>query len=259
MRSIWTGSITFGLVNIPVKLFSAVEERALNFDMLDKKDLANIHFKRVNGKTGKEVAWTNIVKGYKIKDKYVIITDKDFESASPEKTKTINMQLFVPVSEVDVILFDRAYYLSPAKGGERAFGLLEEALNKAGMAGVGTFVLRNKERPVLIRSAKNLMILHTLHFLNEIRDPTSFTVKTPRPQAKELTMARNLIKSLQGKFNIANFKDSYTAKLMKLIKNKASGKKIAVSSKTLPEPTTDLIKQLQDSLKTSPKKRVKNK
>ncbi len=248
MRSIWTGSVAFGLVNIPIKLYAAVQDRALDFDMLDKKDLARIHFKRVNADTGKEVAWGNIVKGYNLNGKYVVLTDKDFESASPEKTKTIDLSLFVDIKEVDVILYDNAYYLAPAKGGERAFALLEEALNKAGMAGVGTFVLRNKEKPVLVRSAHGLLILHTLRFLNEIRDPSDFTVKTPAPKKNELTMARSLIQSMQSGFNIADFKDGYTAKLMKLIRAKATGKKLPAPKVSVPQYADDLIAQLQQSL-----------
>lgn len=248
MRSIWTGSVAFGLVNIPVKLYSAVQERALNFDMLDKKDLAHIHFKRINENTGKEVAWGNIVKGYNLNGKYVVLTDKDFESASPEKTKTIDLQLFVKTSQVDVILFDSAYYLMPAKGGERAFGLLEAALKKSGMAGVGTFVMRNKEKPVLLRSAEGVLILHTLRFLNEIRNPSEFAVKAQEPKKNELSIASSLIKNMQGDFNIADFKDTYTTRLIKLIKAKAAGKKLPVTKAVNNKPTDDLIAQLQQSL-----------
>ena len=248
MRSIWTGSIAFGLVNIPVKLFSAVNERALDFDMLDKKDHSPIKFKRVSEKTGKEVLWENIVKGYDLDGKYVILTDEDFDAASPEKTKTINMEAFVNPAEVDMILFDNAYYLAPAKGGERAFSLLETALQKAGKAGVGSFVLRNKEKPVLLRSAKGLLILHTLRFLNEIRDPSDFVVKKVTPKRNELTMAGSLIKSMSGKFNIADFKDSYTTKLKKLIRTKATGKKLPAPKARVEKPASDLIEQLQQSL-----------
>lgn len=254
MRSIWTGSVAFGLVNIPVKLYSAVQERALDFDMLDKKDLTHIHFKRINENTGKEVAWGNIVKGYNLNGKYIVLTDKDFEAASPEKTKTIDLQLFVRTSQVDVILFDGAYYLMPAKGGERAFGLLEEALNKSGMAGVGSFVMRNKEKPVLLRSAQGVLILHTLRFLNEIRDPSQFMIDTPEPKKNELTMASSLIKNMQGDFNIADFKDTYTTKLMKMIKAKATGKKIPAAKTVNNKPTDDLIAQLQQSLARPRKK-----
>ena len=206
MRSIWTGSIAFGLVNIPVKLYTAINDRALDFDMLDKKNLAPIRFRRINENTGKEVVWENIVKGYKLNGKYVVLTDEDFESASPEKTKTIDLEEFVNTSEVDVILFDHAYYLTPAKGGERAFSLLEEALRKSKKSGVGSFVLRNREKPVLLRSAQGLLILHTLRFLNEIRDPSEFVVKKVAKK-NELTMAGNLI-SMTGSFKISDFKDT---------------------------------------------------
>lgn len=257
MRSIWTGSVAFGLVNIPVKLYSAIQERALNFDMLDKKDLANIHFKRVNENTGKEVSWGNIVKGYNLNGKYIVLTDQDFESASPEKTKTIGLQIFVKTSQVDVILFDSAYYLAPAKGGERAFALLEEAMNKSGTAGVGSFVLRNKEKPILLRSAQGILILHTLRFINEIRNPSEFIVETPSPKKGELEMANNLIKTMQGDFNIADFKDTYTAKLMKLIKTKAVGKKLPQPKTVIVKPADDLISQLQQSLAQPKSKALK--
>ncbi len=248
MRSIWTGSIAFGLVNIPVKLYSAINERALDFDMLDKKDHSPIKFKRVNEKTGKEVVWQNIVKGYDLDGKYVVLTDEDFKAASPEKTKTINMEAFVNTAEVDVILFDHAYYLSPGKGGERAFSLLEAALRKANKAGVGTFVLRNKEKPVLLRSAEGLLILHTLRFINEIRDPSDYVIKKVAPKQNELTMAGNLIKGMSGSFNIGDYKDEYTSRLKKLIRTKASGKKLPVAKVQEREPSTDLIEQLQQSL-----------
>jgi len=248
MRSIWTGSVAFGLVNIPVKLFSAIDEKGLDLDMLDKKDLGHIRFKRVNENTGKEVLWENIVKGFEIEGKYVVLTDQDFEKASPEKTKLIQLELFTPTEQIDVILFDRAYYIAPAKGGERAFELLEEALKKTGMAGVGSFVLRNKERPVVLRSAHNVLILHTLRFIHEIRDPSEFVTKKTTTNKKELDMATGLVKTLQGDFNINQFKDTYTEQLLKLIKAKATGKKLPAAPKVLEKPSNDLVAQLQQSL-----------
>lgn len=248
MRSIWTGSIAFGLVNIPVKLFSAIDEKGLDLDMLDKKDLGHIKYKRVNENTGKEVLWENIVKGFEVEGKYVVLTDQDFEKASPEKTKLINLELFTKAEQIDVILFDRAYYIAPAKGGERAFELLEEALKKTAMAGVGSFVLRNKERPVILRSAHNVLLLHTLRFIHEIRDPSAFITKKTTTNKKELEMATGLIKTLEGDFNINQFKDTYTEQLLKLIKAKASGKKLPAAPKVLEKPSTDLVAQLQQSL-----------
>lgn len=248
MRSIWTGSIVFGLVNIPVKLFPAIEEKGLDLDMLDKKDLGHIKFRRVNENTGKEVPWEHIVKGYEIKGKYIVITDEDFEKASPKKTKEINLQSFTQTDQIDVILFDRAYYVAPAKGGERAFELLAEALHKTGMAGIGSFVLRNKERPVVLRTAHNVLILHTLRFLHEIRDPSEFISPPKTSNKKELDMATGLIKTLESPFNINQFKDTYTEQLLRLVKAKASGKKLPAAPKTLEQPAQDLVAQLQKSL-----------
>src|ERR1044071_3355667 len=128
MKAIWTGSIGFGLVNIPIKLYSAVESSTLDLDMLDKKDHANIRFKRVNENTGKEVAWENIVKGYKLDDRYVVLTDEDFQKASPEKSKIIEIKEFVVETEIDGIYYETPYYLEPEKNGAKAYLLLRDAL-----------------------------------------------------------------------------------------------------------------------------------
>src|ERR1700744_5915928 len=159
MRSIWTGAIGFGLVNIPVKLFSATQGSELDLDMLDKKDQANIKFKRVNENTGKEVAWENIVKGYKLNDRYVILTDEDFEKASPEKSKIIEIAEFVDESEIDGIYYDSAYYLEPDKSGGKAYVLLRDALHKTGKVGFGSFVLRNKESLCRVKAMEDILVL----------------------------------------------------------------------------------------------------
>ena len=250
MRAIWTGTIAFGLVNIPVKLFSAISEKGLDLDMLDKKDLAHIQYKRVNSATGKEVPWKQIVKGFEIKGKYVVLTDEDFEKASPEKTKMIELELFTKTTDIDVILFDSAYYLMPTEAGRHAFSLLQEALAHSGMAAVGSFVLRNKQRPVVLRATGKLLILHTLRFIHEIKDPAPFTVQAKDASKKELAMASGLIKSLTSSFNIHEFKDTYTEKLLKLIKAKASGKKLPTAYPKVTETHSDnLLTQLAQSLK----------
>lgn len=256
MRAVWSGAIAFGLVNIPIKLYAAIGESRLDFDMLDKKDLAPIKYKRVNDHTGKEVPWSNIVKGYKIDDKYIVMEEADFENASPEKTKLIQMEAFVNPAEIDVILYDNAYYIGPTKGGERVFALFEEALNKSGKSGIGTFVLRNKERPVSIRSASGVMLLHTLRFFQEIRNPAEFEAKKGGGSVnkKEVGMAVDLIKQLGGKFDIKAYKDEYTLKLMKFIKAKASGKKLAPPKKEISSGQGDLLEQLQKSLASNVKK-----
>jgi len=252
-RAIWGGSITFGLVNIPIKLYSALDEKGLDLDMLDKKDYSHIKYQRVNEHTGKEVAWQNIVKGYKINGKYIVLTDEDFEKASPQKTKEINLELFTTTDQIDSILYDRAYYITPTKEGTKAFALLQSALIKTNMIGVGTFVLRNKEKPIIIRSTHNVLILHTLHFLHEIKSPTDYEIAKQTTNKKELDMAIGLIKTLKGDFNINQFKDTYTSQLLKLIKAKSSGKKLPVSAKTIKKPNMDLIAQLKQSLELNKK------
>ena len=159
MRSLWTGSITFGLMNIPVKLFSAVEESSLDLDMLDSKDHSNIKFKRVNESTGKEVAYENIVKGYKMDSGYVILEEEDFDAADAIKTKTIEVINFVEQSEIDSIYYEQPYYLEPDKSAMKAYALLRDAMETTGKVGVTTFVLRNKEGLAILKPYKNVIVL----------------------------------------------------------------------------------------------------
>jgi len=256
MRSIWTGAIGFGLVNIPIKLFTAVTESSLDLDMLDKKDHANIKFKRVNENTGKEVPWANIVKAYNLDGKYVILDETDFAEAMPEKTKNIGIDSFVDESEVDPILFETSYYMEPEKQGKRAYALLAEALAKSKKAGMGSFVLRNKEHPCLIVAAGHLLVLHRLRFEHEVRNHSELDIPSTAPKPGELKMAMTLINQLSAKFNIKDYKDTYTEKLMKLIKAKAGGKRATVHKmKVAPSKTTDLVQQLKASL-SGPKKKA---
>lgn len=257
MRPIWTGAIGFGLVNIPVKLFSATQESSLDLDMLDKKDHANIHFKRVNENTGKEVAWGNIVKGYKYHDKYVILDNDDFEKASAEKSKIIEINDFVNEDEIDGIYFEMPYFLVPDKSGERAYALLKEALLKTGKAGVASFVLRNKQSPAILRVYDNVILLHRLRFSEEVRSTKEFDLparNTIKPG--ELKMAITLINQLSDKFNISKYKDTYTEQLMKVIKLKAKGAKVAPAKhlKVVHSTARDLMSQLKESLGSKRKK-----
>ena len=257
MRPIWTGAIGFGLVNIPVKIYSAIESSTLDLDMLDKKDHANIHFKRVNANTGKEVAWENIVKGYKLpNDEYVVLTDKDFELASAKKTKTINITDFVNESEIESIYYETPYYLEPDKSGARAYALLKEALEKTKKVGVATFVLRSKETIAILKAGKKAIILNRIRFEQEIRDPSELDIpKKTEVKAGELKMAVSLIQQLSAKFDISKYKDEYSAELLKLIKAKAKGTKIKEPKlKVVHSKAKDLMDQLKESLKTKHKK-----
>ena len=196
MKAIWSGAIGFGLVNIPVKLFSAMRGSEPDFDMLDKKDHANIKYQRVNANTGKEVAWENIVKGYKVNDRYVVLTDEDFEKASPEKNKLITIEEFVDEKEIDSIYFETPYYLQPDKSGVKAYALLHDALEKTGKVGLGTFVLRNRESLVLIKPYKDILILNKIRFDQEIIDPDEIKVSHASNKLGEMKMAVQLIEQL---------------------------------------------------------------
>ena len=256
MRPLWTGAIGFGLVNIPVKLFSATQGSELDLDMLDKKDHANIKFMRVNEKSGKEVKWESIVKGYMLDNKYVILDDKDFEKAAAVKTKIIEISDFVQQAEIDSMYYETPYYLVPDKSGNRAYDLLKEALKKTGMAGIASFVMRNKEALAILRVSDDVIILNKIRFAEEIRStkelnlPAKSTIKPA-----ELKMAISLVNQLSGKFNISNYKDTYTASLLKLIKAKSKGGKVATPQlKVVHNKTKDLMEQLKASLGSKKKK-----
>jgi DNA end-binding protein Ku len=255
MRPLWTGAIGFGLVNIPVKLYSATQGSELDLDMLDKKDHSNIRFQRVNEKTGKEVKWESIVKGYMINNKYVVLDQKDFEKAAAAKTKTIEISDFVSQDEIDSVYYETPYYLVPDKSGARAYALLNEALRKTGKAGVSTFVMRNKEALAILRPSGHIIILNRIRFEEEIRDTKELNVPKASVKPGELKMAVTLIDQLSGKFNIKKYKDTYTAQLLKLIKAKSKGVKVSTPHmKVVHKNTKDLMSQLKASLGTKNRK-----
>lgn len=255
MRSLWTGAIGFGLVNIPVKLYSATQQSDLDLDMLDKKDHANIRFKRVNEKTGKEVPWANIVRGYNYDGNYVVLTDEDFQKASPEKTKMIEIAEFVEESEVDTMFYETPYYLEPQKAGEKAYVLLRDALKKSGKTGLSTFVLRTKESLGLIKPSGKVLILQKIRYEQEIRATDEIKIPDSTPKPAELKMALTLIDQLTGKFDISKYKDTYASELMKLIEAKAKGKKVQTPAmKVVHSTSKDLMEQLKASLETKRKK-----
>jgi DNA end-binding protein Ku len=250
IKSIWAGSITFGLINIPVKVFSAVQESNLEMNMLDKNDYSNIKFKRINESTGQEVTYGDIVKGYKLDDKYVVVDDSDFEAAEAEKTKTIEIMNFADEREIDTIFYEQPYYLEPDKGAMKAYALLRDALQTSGKVGVGTIVLRNKESLVILKSYKNVIVLNRIRFQEEIRNTTE--LKLPplsEMNTKEMDMAIKLVGQLTEKFDIAKYKDNYNAKLLEIIKDKAKGKKqVAPKLKVVHKQNEDLMAMLKASL-----------
>ncbi|EJL68101.1 non-homologous end joining protein Ku [Chryseobacterium populi] len=252
MKAIWNGAIGFGLVNIPVKIYSATETSKLDLDMLDKSDFSNIKFKRVNEKTGKEVKWENIVKAYLMNDKYIVLEDEDYEAASPEKTKILAIEHFVKEVEVDSVYFETPYFLESQKNGENAYRLLIKALQEIKMAGVGTFVLRESEAIGMIRPYNDeILILNRLRFDQEIRDYKDLKIPAKKaPKPAELKMAVSLIKQLSEDFDPTVYKDTYSESLMKIITQKAKGKNVKAKA-TAPVKegkVIDLMAQLKASL-----------
>lgn len=256
MRPVWTGSVGFGLVNIPVKLFSATESSSLDLDMLDKADHGKIRFKRVNENTGEEVPYENIVKGYNIDGDYVVLEDTDFERANAKKTKTIEINEFVNKEEIDSILYEAPYYVLPDKSGLRAYFLLKEALNNTGKAGVGSFVMRNKEGLAVLRATEKLIILHRIHFAEEIRKTEDLEIpEKTEIKEQELKIAITLIDQLTARFDISKYKDTYKEELLKIIKEKSQGiSKPPQQLKVVNKTTQNLMEQLKASLEIKHKK-----
>lgn len=250
MRSIWNGTITFGLVNIPIKLYSAIESSTLDLDMLDGRDHSNIKYLRINEKTRKEVPYEKIVKGYAINDKYIVLEDQDFEDASPEKSKTIAIENFVKVSDVNPMLFETSYYAEATKQGKKAYALLLKALEKTKLAGFGSFVLRQKEALCVIYPQNGVIVISRIRFAQEIRKTEEIDVpeKITIPK-KEMDVALALIKQYTSDFDIEKYKDTYTAELLKIIKAKAKGKRPTIKKlKPQKAKSDDLYEQLMESL-----------
>ena len=249
MRSIWNGSISFGLVSIPIKLYSGSEDRRIDLDMLDRRDNARIRYKRVNEDTGKEVEWKDIVKGYKKEDGYVVLEKEDFDQANMKKTKTIDIEEFINEDEVADVLFKKPYFLEPQKEGGKSYNLLLKALKKTGKLGVATFVMRQKENLALIGIYRDSLVLHVIRFEDEIRDPGELKLSKTKVKPKEVDMAVSLIEQYSSKFDFEKYKDIYNDQLMKIIDSKSTGKKAKVE-KYEAEPTKadDLMAKLKASL-----------
>lgn len=251
MRSIWSGAIGFGLVNIPIKIFSAIDNSSLDLDMLDKKDHSNIRFQRVNENTGKAVEWEDIVKGYKYEDDYVVLDEDDFEKASPEKTKLIEINEFIKEDAIDSIYYETVYYTEPSKGGERAYALLREALKESGKVALGTFVMRTKENFCMLKAEDDKIELFKLRFPEEIRSTEELNLpKKTQIKPAELKMALSLIAQLTPKrFDIKKYKDTYSESLMKIIEAKAKGKRVAKPRfKIIRNKNKDIMEQLKESI-----------
>ena len=225
-RGLWKGAISFGLVNVPVELFSAQKRSAeLDLTMLDKRDLAPVGYKRVNKSTGKEVPWEDVVKGYEYQDdKYVVLSEEDFRRANPEAAKTVEIVAFVDVDDIAPLYFDTPYYLSPGKRGEKAYALLRDAMAKAGKAGIATVVIRTKQYLAALVAQDDALVLNTLRYHKELKTAEDLEIpeklKDHKPSSKELDMALTLIDDMADQWKPASYHDTYHEDLLKRIEEK---------------------------------------
>src|SRR5215217_4703927 len=254
-RSIWSGAISFGLVNVPVKLFSAVSKKTVRFNQLNKDTGNRIQQKRVDPETGEEVSYEQIVKGYELtKDRYVVITPDELDALDPERTRTIDIEDFVDLDEIDPVYYDHPYYLVPDKGATKAYGLLLGAMKESGKVAIARVVLRSKEQLVAIRPAPgDVLMMETMLFHDEVV-PSHDLDELPdskelKASDRELKMAEQLIDSLSSEFDPSRYKDEYRDKVLELIERKAAGEEIAVQPEAEePARVPDLMAALEASL-----------
>lgn len=249
MRSIWKGSLGFGLVSIPVKLYSAVQTSSLDFDMLDSRDHSRIRYQRVNEHTHKEVPYDKIVKGYKLNDEYVIIDENDFADAAPEKSRIIEIESFVDIADVNPMYYETSYYAEPETKSNKAYALLIQALVKSKKAGLARFVLRSTESLCIVHPIEKVLVVTRIRFAQEIRSTEDLKVPNIEVSKKELDMGLALINQYAEHFDVSKFKDEYKDELLKIIQAKSKGKRATVK-KLKPQKSTsdDLYEQLMQSL-----------
>jgi DNA end-binding protein Ku len=254
-RAIWSGTISFGLLNVPVKLYSAVSRKTIRFNELREDDGARIRHKRVAESDGEEVPYEKIVKGYEVSpDRFVVLTRDELAELDPKKTRAIEIQEFVDLDQIDPIYFDQPYYLGPAEGAEKAYSLLVKAMSEEGKVAIGRFVLRNREHLAALRPMDGVLTMATMRFPDEVVSPEElddvFPEETPKVQKREVEMARQLIESLASDFDPKQYKDEYREELLSLIERKAEGKELVTHEGEEPEPTKapDLMAALEESL-----------
>ena len=253
-RSIWSGAISFGLVNVPVKLFSAVSRKTVRFNQLNQETGNRIQQKRVDPETGEEVGFDQIVKGFELtKDRYVVVTPDELDALDPERTRTIDIEDFVDLEDIDPIYYDHPYYLVPDKGAAKAYGLLLNAMEASGKVAIARVVIRSKEALVAIRPADDLLVMETMIFHDEVVPHDDLddlpAAKDLKASERELKMAQQLIDSLSSEFDPSKYRDEYRDKVLDLIERKASGEEIAVQPEApAPAKVPDLMAALEASL-----------
>jgi DNA end-binding protein Ku len=251
MKSLWKGSLTFGLVNIPVRLYSAVEEKSLRFHLLHDEDGGRIKYQRTCSKCGKEVTWDDIVKGYEYsKDHYVTFDQDELSALDVDSIKAIDVVTFVPLESIDPVYFNKTYYVAPEASGLKAYRLLQEALDAEGQVGIAKIALREKEHLATIRLMDGVFVLETMHWPDEIRTPEFEELeKKIDVRDAEVKMARQLIQQLSGDFVPEAFTDEYRTRLEELVERKVEGEEVTVAAAPEEEPTK--VVDLMEALKAS--------
>jgi DNA end-binding protein Ku len=256
-RAIWSGSISFGLLNVPVKLYSAVSKQTVRFRELREGDGSRVKHKRVAESDGKEVPYEKIVKGYEYApDQYVVLSRDELSELEPQRSRAIEIQDFVDLDDIDPIYFEQPYYLGPDKGAARAYALLVQAMKDARKVAIARFVLRNKEHLAAIRPMDDVLTLTTMRFHDEVTSPKDLDgevfeeEKPKKPEKRELEMAKQLIESLTGDFNPDSYRDEYREELLDLLESKAAGKEVvsAPTEERKPTKAPDLMAALEESL-----------
>lgn len=255
MRSIWKGAVSFGLVNIPVSMYTASQAKEISFVLLHKQDLSEIRYARMCKAEDKEVPWKDIVKGYEVeKGDFVVMQDKDFEKANLKKTKTIEIVNFIDEDEIDTIYYVKPYYLEPGKNAEKAYCLLRDALKKSKKVGLARYVLRNKEHLAVIKFHDNMIVLNELRYETELMKAVDLNIPTGKSNPKEMEMAIQLIDQLTVPFSPEKYKDTYTEEIKQIIKQKAKGKPIHPKTEEAAPSSKvhDIMSLLQASLEKKP-------
>lgn len=267
-RPIWTGQISFGLVNIPVSLYPATEKTEVHFHLLDSRNMARVRYERINEETGEEVPWNDLVKAYEYdKHNYVVLKDEEIKKASVKNTEIINIENFVPIKQIDCIYFDKPYYLIPEKNAEKGYVLLREALKKTQTVGIAKVVIRTRQYLAALMPHQGGLLLNLLHFAQEFRDIKTFdlpldSLKKYKITPKEIEIAEQLIKAMVSSWSPKQYHDEYRDKLMKWIQQKIkTGKTIVEKTEEPAKPTKiiDFMKLLKKSVEQNSKKETKKK
>lgn len=269
-RSIWKGSITFGLVNIPVGLYSAEKREEVSFHLLDRRNKARVKYKRVNEETGREVAWEDTVRGFELESgKYVILTDEDLQRAAPEKTQTVDILDFVDLEEIDSTFFDKPYYLAPDKKGAKSYALLREVLKRTKKVGIAKVVIRSKQYLAAVIAEGDVIVLNILRFSHELRDPKELDLPhggrgSEGVTERELDMAERLVEGMIDSWDPEKYRDDYYKDLMKMIHERAEAGQYDEAPEAPPAPkaerggnVVDLMALLKQSVEGGGRKPAK--